>query len=198
MTNFQKENITNLYLQNYSASYIAKFLEISFYKVNHFIKENDLQKQRDDKNIRLLISLCSGNFTRAEIAEKLNITEEKVSRLVKKYKIPSNFRAAIFNQREGFILKEYRKQPVSCKELSRKYHISENFVRNIYKKHHLKNIRTNTRTFLVLDKIKYFQLLYELKNTDMSLSKLGEKYHISRQRVYQIQKKNNIIRSKFN
>lgn len=197
LTDFDKENINNLYMQNYKANYIADFLEIPVSLINKFIQENQLRKSRDSKNLLLLKQLCSENYTKQEVAEKLNLTEERVYFLTKKYNLQPHFREKIYLVRKDKIISEYKNKPCSIKEMSAKLKLPVQFVRDVYKENKLKNIIPHyTNKMSVLSEAQYLDLLEDLKNTKLSLQKLSDKYKISRQRIHQIQKKENIIRGK--
>ena len=186
LTDFDIENITNLFMENYTASYISKFLELPVNLVNNFIKENQLRQRRDLRNLSLLIKLCS---------EKMNLSEERVYALVKKNKLEPHFREKLFLHRKNKIINEYKKEPCSIKVMSQKLKLSENFIRKVYKENRFVCIVPHyINKMSVLTEEMYKQLLIDLRNTNLSLSKLSDKYKVSRQRIHQIQKKEKIQR----
>lgn len=195
LTDFGIENITNLFMENYTASYISKFLELPVNLVNNFIKENQLRQRRDLRNLSLLIKLCSENYTKDEVAEKMNLSEERVYALVKKNKLEPHFREKLFLHRKNKIINEYKKEPCSIKVMSQKLKLSENFIRKVYKENRFVCIVPHyINKMSVLTEEMYKQLLIDLRNTNLSLSKLSDKYKVSRQRIHQIQKKEKIQR----
>lgn len=197
LTDFDKENITSLFFHNYNASYISSFLELPAHQVNEFIKERQLRKRRETRNLSMLIRLCDENYTKKEVAEKMNISEERVYSLAKKNGLHPNFRKKQSLSKENKIIISYMDAPCSIKTMSQRVGISESLVRRVYKEKGFKSIFSHYNTKkAVLSERQYKDLLSDLKTTEDSLGKLSEKYKISRQRIFQIQKKENIIRPK--
>lgn len=87
---------------------------------------------------------------------------------------------------------ELRNQNKTFLEISKTLNISLHTVYNIRKKNKLNFERKKIKKKLTDNSEN--EIIYLLKNTTLSLRKIGNKYNVSRQWVYAIQKKFNIKR----
>lgn len=194
--NLQKK-IKKMYLANNSVKIISEQLNLSYSKVFNFIKSSKLDEIRIELLKSRIIEMCRKEYTRHEISEELNLSLNQLNSLVKRYEIKHNFRGVEQKRLEDKILHEYQQNNLSIKEMCYKFKVSDAKVRRIYNKYNLKKVRQNQKkSFLVLTDEMYQQLIQDLKMTDESYSSLSKKYGISRQRIGQIKKKNEIIRIK--
>lgn len=150
--------------------------------------ENQISKEK-------LEDFANQNLSLTEIAENLNISKKRIQYLLRKMNIKVDFRTKRNAACEKTILKEYKENPSSITEISKKLGIQYITVRKVFKKYNLENVYSpKTKYFLVLNKDSYSEILNELKNSTKSLAKIGAEHGVSRQWVHQIQKKNKIIR----
>lgn len=150
--------------------------------------ENQISKEK-------LEEFANQYFSLTEIAESLNVSKKRIQYLLRKMNIKVDFRKKRNSSCEKIILEEYKKNPLSINEVSKKFGIKYATVRNVFKKYNLENVYSSkTKYFLVLNKDSYSEIINELKNSNKSLAKIGAEYGVSRQWVHQIQKKNKIIR----
>lgn len=195
MNKESQNNITEMYNKFATVEEIANKTNIKQNEIKIFIDKNKLRKQRDDYYRNILNIFVIKNFTRKEIAEATNLSPKKISYLCNKYKITKSFREIKKQVLDDKIIKEYKNKAVSISEMAKKLNMSYSCVKYVYRRNGLENVHsTRYKKFEKLDEEKYQNILYELKNTKLSLEKIGNKYNISRQRVYQIQKANKIKR----
>ncbi len=134
-------------------------------------------------------------FTRKEAAEDMKTTPEHITALMNRFNLKADFRHVMTARAEKKVIAEYAKNPLSIKEICLKFSLTDTIVRKIYNRHGLKKIRDKKAAkLLVLTDNDFNEILTELRTTRMSLAKIAERHNVSRQRIYQIQVKNNIKR----
>ena len=153
-------------------------------------------KNEDKENLRKKLQFyIDSQFTRKEAAEDMKTTHEQITVLMSRFNLKPDFRHVMTKRAEKKVIDEYEKNPLSIKEMRLKLSLTDTIVRKIYNRHGLKKIRDrNNSKLLVLTAKDFNEILVELKTTRMSLAKIAERHNVSRQRIYQIQVKNNIKR----
>lgn len=153
-------------------------------------------RNEDKENLRKKLQFyIDSQFTRKEAAEDMKTTPERITALMSRFNLKPDFRHVMTARAEKKIIAEYGKNPLSIKEMRLKFGLTDTIVRKIYNRHGLKKIRDRKATkLLVLTDMDFTEILTELKTTRMSLAKIAQRHNVSRQRIYQIQVKNNIKR----
>lgn len=192
----EKQNkIKDLYNKYIAIKDISVQTNTDLQDIKNFIQTQELKRQRDDYYKNLLNAFVNKNFTRTEIAEATNLSPKKISYLCNKYKIDKSFRTIKKQVMDDRVITEYNNNAISITEMAKKMNLSYSCIKYIYKRNGLKNIHgIRNKKYTKLDEEKYQAILYELKNTNVSLEKIAKKYNITRQRIYQIQKTNKIKR----
>lgn len=193
----QQENVKSLFLENKNIKEISNELGVNYSQIFTFIKAAKLDEYRIEKLKEQITELCKKKYTRQEISSKLNISINQMNFIIKKYSIKHDFRGVHQKRLEEKILEEYKKNKLPIKDMCIKFNVTDAKVRRIFNKYNLQKIRRNPkRKFLILTEEKYKELIHDLRTTDKSYAFLSQKYGISRQRIGQIKKKNEIIRIK--
>lgn len=194
----QQIQIENLYFQINSPSIaeIAKLLKINYQEAVLYIRNNKYKFIKDiqTKNT-LLYLLIVKNFTRQEISSNLKIKPETVTRLIKLYNINIDFREIRKTKNEQQIIKMYEKEPLSIGDMCRKVNLSYSIVHKVYTKNNFQKAKPKKKHLIVLTEESYNSILTDLIYSNLSLAKIADKHNVSRQRIYQIQKSNNIKRN---
>lgn len=187
LTNKEKDEIKELYFRTVRIEDIANITGINLKNIRSFLKEEKINKARQAFWRQTIISGLEQKKLSSEVAEELHCTTKQLCKIAENLKIKIYFTKIAKERREKLIVEEFKKNPATIKKMAERLNFSICFVQKIYKKNNLVQKRENH--FKVLNLQSYQEILQEIKQGKLTLTKIGEKHGISKQRVSMIKKK---------
>lgn len=143
------------------------------------------KKMEKENNIKDKLILCiNKKLTRKETAIELKLSEDRISFLVSKYHLISNFNKTRKEKTEQKILYLISQEKHSVSEISKLSGISTTTIRRCLKKHNIKLEKNKRLHKLTLT--EYNKIIEKLKTKNITLSAIAKEFHISKQYVWEI------------
>ena len=187
LTNKQKEEIKALYFKNTRITDIADTTGINLKIIQNFLKQEKINKARRAFWRHTIESGLEQKKLASEVAEELHCTTRQLCKIAENLKIKIYFTQIAKERREKLIVEEFKRNPATIKKMAEKLNFSFCYIQKIYKKNGL--VKEKENHFKVLNLQSYKEILEEIKQGELTLTQIGKKHGISKQRVSIIKKK---------
>jgi transposase-like protein/AraC-like DNA-binding protein len=197
---FENQIIDELKRDKLTDTVIAKKFNVHISYIQTLKKKNNIERTRlhYDNNEDLIIKdLQDGILTNAEIANKYNVTLHAITAFIKNNGIEKTRNCHRGNKKYSeenivLIIEELKNSSLTIQEIADKFNVSKTFIRKIEIDNNV--VRTyKAKNAKVSQEIKN-QIIEELKNDDLTIQQIADKFGVGMTLVKRLRKENNIER----
>jgi transposase-like protein len=192
--------IEELKQDNLTNTEIADKFNVPRKYISELIKGNNIQRSRvhfGNNDDLIIKDIQEGKLTNQELADKYNITLNAVKLFIKRNNVKKPHNCHRGNKKYSeeniaLIIEELKNDKLSIIEIANKFEVSESFVNKVKTDNNI--IRTyKPKNSKVAQEIKN-QIIEELKNDDLTIQQIANKFGVGKTLVKTLRRENNIER----